>query len=105
MSHPSTLIIKLGAMGDVLRTTTILRALPGPVTWVTRPASLPLLHNVPQIGELLSLDTAPTALRGRHYALAACLDDEVEACRLREDVTYDRHVGAQLEGERVVYGT
>ena len=103
MSTPSTLIIKLGAMGDVLRTTTILRALDGPVTWVTRAASLPLLENVPQIAELVPLDEAER-LRGRRFALAACLDDEPEACRLLDLVRCDRRVGAFLEDGRVSYG-
>lgn len=103
MSTESTLIIKLGAMGDVLRTTTVLRALPGPVTWVTRPASLPLLAGIPQIGTLLPLDAADQ-LRGLHFGLAACLDDEPEACRLLDLVTSRRRVGAYLENGRVAYG-
>jgi heptosyltransferase-2 len=104
MSTESTLIIKLGAMGDVLRTTTLLRALPGPVTWVTRTASLPLLANIPQIRELLPLESEAAALRGRRFALAACLDDEPEACRLLDLVEADRRVGAYLQDGRVTYG-
>jgi heptosyltransferase-2 len=104
MSSQSTLIIKLGAMGDVLRTTSILNRLPGPVTWVTRPASVPLLENNPRIATLLSLDEARTALQGRRFDLAACLDDEPEACRLLDLVEYDRHVGAYLDDGQVRYG-
>jgi len=103
MSPTSTLIIKLGAMGDVLRTTTLLRRLPGPVTWVTRPASMPLLENIPQIAELVPFEAAPAALRDRHFGLVACLDDEPEACRLLDQVTYDRAVGAFLQDGRVQY--
>lgn len=104
MSRTQTLIIKLGAMGDVLRTTTLLRALPGPVTWVTRPVSMPLLAGIPQIGELIPFDQAPERLRGRHFGLVACLDDEVDACRLLEGITWDRHVGSELRDGSVVYG-
>ena len=104
MSVSETLIIKLGAMGDVLRTTTLLRALPGPVTWVTRPVSMPLLENIPQIGELIPFEAAAGQLQGRHFRLAACLDDEPDACRLLDLVRYDRHVGAQLENGVVGYG-
>jgi heptosyltransferase-2 len=104
MSTEATLIIKLGAMGDVLRTTTILRVLDGPVTWVTRPASLPLLENIPRIAELVPLEAAAERLAGRHFALAACLDDEPEACRLLECASWDRHVGARLQDGRVAYG-
>jgi heptosyltransferase-2 len=103
MSSDATLIIKLGAMGDVLRTTTILRRLPGPVTWVTRSASLPLLERIPQIQELVALEAA-ASLRGRAFRLAACLDDEPEACRILDLVRCERRVGAYLEDGRVVYG-
>jgi heptosyltransferase-2 len=103
MSDQSTLIIKLGAMGDVLRTTTILRRLPGPVTWVTRPASFPLLENIPQVHEVVPFESAPAALRGRSFALAACLDDEPEACRLLELVRFERRVGAFLQDGGVTY--
>jgi heptosyltransferase-2 len=100
----STLIIKLGAMGDVLRTTTILRVLDGPVTWVTRPASAPLLANVDRISELVLLDDAG-ALSGRHFERAACLDDEADACRVLERVTWKERIGAYLEDGRVRYGS
>lgn len=105
MSTSETLIIKLGAMGDVLRTTTILRALPGPVTWVTRPAAIPLLEHIPQIAEIIAFgDDTAERLRGRHFRLAACLDDEPEACRLLDAITWDRHVGSYLQDGRVLYG-
>jgi ADP-heptose:LPS heptosyltransferase len=52
------LIIKLDAMGDVLRTTALLPALseacPGSsVTWITRPESRPLLEQNPYISEIV----------------------------------------------------
>lgn len=41
----SILIIKFGAIGDVIRTTPILRRLKGHITWLTYPESIPLLKN------------------------------------------------------------
>ena len=41
----SVLVIKFGAMGDVIRTTPILRRLKGHITWLTYPESIPLLQN------------------------------------------------------------
>jgi ADP-heptose:LPS heptosyltransferase len=41
-----TLIIKLGATGDVVRTTPLLRRLDGQVTWVTAPKNTVLLENL-----------------------------------------------------------
>ena len=99
----STLIIKLGAMGDVLRTTTILNVLEGPVTWVTRPASVPLLENNPRLAAVVPFDAAHR-LRDRHFDLVACLDDEPEACRLLDLVQWRRRIGAYLEDGAVRYG-
>lgn len=53
------LVIKLDAMGDVLRTTTLLPALaaahPGAaITWITRPESKPLLENNPYLHEVIA---------------------------------------------------
>lgn len=99
----STLIVKLGAMGDVLRTTAILNVLTAPVTWVTRAASLPLLENIPGLDEVLPLEEVQR-LRGRHFRRVACLDDEPEACAILNSVTCEERIGAYLEGSRVRYG-
>lgn len=53
------LIVKLDAMGDVLRTTALLPALseahPGAaITWITRPESKPLLENNPYLHEVIA---------------------------------------------------
>ena len=42
----NTLIVKLNATGDVVRTTPLLRCLDGPVTWITARANCPLLEGV-----------------------------------------------------------
>ena len=54
----SLLIIKLDAMGDVLRTTCLLpvidKAWPGAkITWLTRQESVPLLENNPYVSEII----------------------------------------------------
>jgi len=103
MSAGSTLIIKLGAMGDVLRTTSILNVLEGPVTWVTREPSLPLLEKAPGITELLTIEAAPQALKGRSFDFVACLDDENEACALVDLVQWKDRTGAYLLDGKVQY--
>ncbi|MBW2056594.1 MAG: glycosyltransferase family 9 protein [Deltaproteobacteria bacterium] len=60
------LVIKLGAMGDVLRTTSILPALDrkyrGPhITWVTEDESLDLLKDNPMVDSLMGLGTGSLA--------------------------------------------
>lgn len=61
------LIIKTGAMGDVLRTTTLLapllRVYPGAeITWVTDKSAVPLLEHNPKISRLYVLDDATEQL-------------------------------------------
>ena len=55
-------IIKLDAMGDVLRTTSLLPVIAEAwpemrITWITRPESVPLLENNPYITEVVSYGT------------------------------------------------
>jgi len=79
------LLIKLGAIGDVIRTTPLLRRLrqahPGCyVTWLTlTPAILPQA----EIEEILKFDYASALqLQARRFDIAINLDKEKEACAL-----------------------
>ncbi len=76
----SILIIKTAAMGDVLRTTTLLpalkRAYPNTrITWVTDASALPLLQHNPSIHRLLPL-TAEIAEALRHETFDLLLNFE-----------------------------
>ena len=56
------LVVKLGAMGDVLRTTSCLVPLKARyprchVTWVTREAAVPLLHGNPSVDRILHVES------------------------------------------------
>ena len=60
--HGSLLLIKLDAMGDVLRTTCLLPAIahawPGTrISWITRPESVPLLRHNPYLTEVIPYGT------------------------------------------------
>lgn len=74
------LIIKLDAMGDVLRTTALLPALAqahpeAAITWITRRESLPLLERNPYITELIEYGAgALLQLQVRTFDLAINLD-------------------------------
>ena len=74
------LIIKLGAMGDVLRTTPLLPALKkryekSQITWVTEPASYALLKNISTIDRLFSLNLeTKTILEAEKFNILYCLD-------------------------------
>jgi ADP-heptose:LPS heptosyltransferase len=60
--HERILVVKLGAMGDVLRTTSCLAPLKrrypsSHVTWITRANAVPLLESNPSIDRVLSIDS------------------------------------------------
>ncbi len=82
------LVIKLAAMGDVLRTTPLLPALKrahpvSHVTWVTRPESVELLSGLAEIDRLLALDVdALASLPAERFDIVICLDKEPAATGL-----------------------
>lgn len=76
------LIIKLGALGDVIRTTPLLRVLKGEITWVTQPAAVPLLRKNPFIHQIVPLKKDFSSLLRRQYDLVLNLDEDVTAVEL-----------------------
>jgi ADP-heptose:LPS heptosyltransferase len=93
------LIIKLGAGGDVLRTTPLLRALKrsypqSHVTWLVEPESVPLLQNNPFVDRILTpgLNTLARLLVER-YSLLLCLDKADRATGPAMRVQADRKAG------------
>lgn len=95
MRSRSALIVKLGAPGDVVRTTPLLRALKGRVTWVTRPESAALLPRRPGLEVLTPAQAG--RLAGRRYDEVFCLDDDQEAACIAELVRARRREGALLK--------
>ena len=76
------LIIKLDALGDVLRTTSILSALikkypDSGITWITRKNGLPLLENNPYIFRKLAVEENYLEfLLNEEFDIGICLDAE-----------------------------
>ncbi len=76
------LIIKLGALGDVIRTTALLPGLKSQwpqshITWVTKPAGVRLLANHPLIDRLLPFDAESIChLELEQFELCLSLDKE-----------------------------
>ncbi|HII30321.1 TPA: glycosyltransferase family 9 protein [Candidatus Woesearchaeota archaeon] len=89
--YKKILIIKLGAAGDVLRTTAVLPGLkehnPGArIDWVTKPDSVDLVRTNPLVDKVYCIgDSIPD-----HYDLVINLDEDEEACKL----------ASQLKGEK-----
>lgn len=100
------MIIKTGALGDVLRTTALLPALKrlGPdaeITWVTAPAALPLLEHNPLIDRLTLIDGTGAAWRADVYDWVISLDEETAACRLASGLKTHRLSGAYMSADSV----
>ncbi len=103
------LIIKMGAKGDVLRTTCILTGLKEKypdsyVTWVTEKGSQELLQNISLIDRILefSLETV-TVLQAERFALVLSLDSSVVSSALAEKIDAHKKMGFGLNREGKVY--
>lgn len=102
------LIIKLGAMGDVLRMSSILRPLKekhqAKITWVTKKSSEDLLKGNPFIDCIVLIgDAQKGALKDKEFDLVLSFDDEEEACGLASDVKSKRIIGAYLKDGMRLY--
>jgi heptosyltransferase-2 len=97
------LVIKLGAMGDVLRTTALLPALrakydPCHVTWVVDRSGHDLLRGNPGIDRLLALDLgAVLRLDAERFDVALCLDKEDRAVGLIARVAASAKLGYGID--------
>lgn len=104
---PAILVIKTAALGDVLRTTSILpglrRSVPGAeVTWITASAAVDLLRTNPLVDEVVALDVQNACavdavvqqLGVRDFERVVSLDDEAPLCRLASRMKTKRLSGA-----------
>jgi len=89
----NTLILKLNASGDVVRTTPLLRRLHGRVTWVTAERNLPLLERTAEHLRCLAWERREEATDSR-YDLVINLEDESEIAEFARTVKHDRIFGA-----------
>jgi len=95
----NVLVIKLGASGDVVRTTPLLALLPrAQVDWYTTPLNSALLPSS-RVGIL----TEPQQLRS-HYDLVISLEDDAKDLdKILSKITYNQLIGAYLHHDKVVY--
>ncbi len=96
------LIIKLAAMGDVLRTTPLLRGLKrahpdSHITWLTEPKVVPMLKGIPEIDRLIPYDhDAVLQLECESFDQLYCFDKEPKGSALAVKVRAARKVGFGL---------
>ncbi len=102
MEKPNILIIKLGAIGDVVRTTPLLRVLDGNIIWVTGAESAPLLPEKGSLKKTTSLD--PSNFESMEFDLVVSLDDDREAANLASSVKAKNIVGSIVDAQgRISY--
>jgi heptosyltransferase II len=92
------LIIKLGATGDVVRTTPLLEKLTCPVTWITAARNLTLLEDLRENLRAFSWEQRHLAVDDS-YDLVINLEDTLESGLFVQSLKYGRLFGAFLEGD------
>ena len=104
------LIIKLGAIGDVIRTTSILLGLKEKyknckIDWITKKESFDVLkNNNLLIDKIFLIDkNIKIELKNKKYDLTISLDDDYEACELPTIVNSKKIIGAYLKNNEITY--
>src|SRR6267154_1253190 len=100
----NTLIVKLGATGDVVRTTPILRKLGGQVTWVTAPKNVVLLENTRENLRCLSWEQREL-VPDITYDLIINLEDSIEAGMFCQTFKSNDYFGACLQSNGSLHYT
>ena len=93
----SVLVVKLGAMGDVLRTTALLGDIaarhPGlPIVWLTKPESIELLRSHPSVDRAIATD-AVEALDEIPFCAVYALDNDPEGLAYAARARAERYHG------------
>jgi ADP-heptose:LPS heptosyltransferase len=89
------LIIKLGATGDVVRTTPLLSQLSGQITWLTAAKNSTLLENLTANLRCFSWEERANAM-DTHYDLAINLEDTIDVAQFLRTIECSEIFGAYL---------
>jgi heptosyltransferase-2 len=94
-------IIKLEAVGDVLRTTAILPSLKkhyphSLITWITRTKSNPVLKDNQYINEVYTVETHLNEFSQKEYDIAINLDSSRESCEIMNKTNARKKFGYEL---------
>jgi heptosyltransferase-2 len=99
----SVLIIKLGATGDVVRTTPLLRRLDGPVSWITAEKNLALLEGIDCELRCVSWENRKHVADAA-YDLVINLEDDRETSSFLKELRFKQLFGAHLNtDDRLAY--
>ncbi len=99
-------IIKTGAVGDVLRTTSLLPGLKGRyedlnVTWIVAKKAYDIIKTNPLIKKILTIEEMGKI--DDSFDLVINLEEDVKACELASGSDRERLFGAYLEDGKVIY--
>lgn len=99
----NTLILKLGATGDVVRTTPLLKHLTGEVSWVTAAKNVSLLNGLTKTMRTVSWENR-AQFCDREYDLVLNLEDTLDVAQFLPQVKYKKLFGAYVaSGEKLDY--
>ncbi len=99
----SVLIIKLGATGDVVRTTPLLRRLDGPVSWITAENNLALLQGIDREVRCVSWENR-RRVANTAYDLVINLEDDRQTSAFLKELKFKQLFGAYLnEDDQLTY--
>jgi ADP-heptose:LPS heptosyltransferase len=97
----NVLIIKLGATGDVVRTTPLLSRLSGQITWLTAAKNTVLVEGLTNNLRSFSWEKRSRAL-DTHYDLAINLEDTLDAAEFLKTVGCREIFGAYLNSDNAL---
>jgi len=101
------LIIKLGAIGDVIRTTAVLQGLKDKykncnIDWVTEKESFDVLKYNNLVNRIHVINNFKNKLNKKHD-LVISLDDEHKACLLASGINSKKIIGAFIKNNKKIY--
>jgi len=102
------LVIKLGAIGDVIRTTAMLPGLKEKykncrIDWVTKKESFNILKNNGLINKIFLIENDVEKIKNNGYDLIINLDDDNEACKMACEIAHKDVIGAYLDNGKKKY--
>ncbi len=102
------LIIKLAAIGDVIRTTAVLPGLREKfpdcsIAWVTKEESFDILRNNSLIQKVVAIENIKNEFDGEKFDLIISLDDEDDACKLASEIDTKKIIGAYAKNGKIAY--
>jgi heptosyltransferase-2 len=99
----SVLIIKLGATGDVVRTTPLLRCFNGPISWITARDNLPMLQGINRELRCVSWENR-NRVADTAYDLVINLEDDRETSLFLKELRFKQLFGAYLDEDgKLIY--